>query len=816
MSVSLLLLLWLASPPHSPGPATPQQAGGIRGSVTTLGGEVFLPGATVVLTPDPSGEARTVLTDERGRFAVAGLRPGRWRLAASLAGFQDARREVVVEAGREVQVSLDLALAGVTETVVVRPEVNLEIGASLGSSGIVDAAQLQEAPIGEISVQAALPLVPGVVRGPDGISVKGGRPTQSVLMVGNADVTDPAVGDVEFRLPGDAVAQIEVLPNPYAVEYGRFSSGVTVIEPRKGGNAWRLSFSDINPAVRVERGKPFKPIGVESFQPRVAFSGPLVTDRLFIAQSVQLRYTDRDIRSRPQDERVQRRGVASFTRLDWRLNPRQTVAAMVAILPERRTHANLATFDPPEVTANTRHSVYDASLGGGTSLGQSVVLDTLLHVKHYSVQTSAQGVDPMVLAPAEHEGNFFNSQERLGRGWQWRETLSATTAGPGGAHFLKAGLDLEYKTLEALSQSRPVLVPRPDGTLARQIVFDGGGDIRADGTDVAAFVQDRWQPREGLVVEAGLRGDRDGVLRTFVVSPRAGVRATFGKGRPVTLGGGVGRFVERTPLAAGAFEAFESRLDTRYDEAGIALGPPTLFTPRLAAGLEPARARTWHVEYHQQVTPALSLRASVLERRGSHELVVDPEPGPAAGTGWLTLRSTGRSRYREGAVGVRYASASRIVVDLSYVRASALADASSLNAFFATIRDPIVREPEYGRADADIPHRLIGQFRTQAGSWRMSSVLEVRNGLPFSALDVWQDYVGQVNGAGRLHWYRALDLGLERRVRIWKLHPYVGVQVFNALNRFNPRDVQRNLADPTYGWFYNSDPIRVRLTVRGF
>jgi hypothetical protein len=780
--------------------------------VTALGGEVLLPGAVVAATPEGGGATRTVLTDDHGRFRLPGLPTGRWRLSASLAGFQEAAAEATVEAGRETEVALDLALAQVTETVVVRPEVRLDFGASLGSSGIVEAAQLQEAPLGEVSVQAALPLVPGVVRGPDGISVKGGRPTQSSLMVGDADATDPAVGDVEFRLPGDAVAQIEVLPNPYAVEFGRFSSGVTVIQPRRGGQAWRLSLSDINPAVRTKRGRLFTPLGVESFQPRVAINGPVVPERLFLAQSLQLRYTDRDIRSRPQSDRVRRQGLASFTRLDARVAPGQTVTAMLSVLPERRRSANLGTFDPPEVAANTRHDIYHATLGAENALGSTLMLESLVQLKHYGIRTGGQGERPMVLTTTERAGHFFNSQERVGRGWQWRETLAGAVTGPGGAHFLKAGLDLERKTLSAWSRSRPVVVLGPDGVPTRTITFEGGDRLAAEGTDVAGFVQDRWQPREGLVVETGVRADRDGVLRTTIVSPRAGVRATVGT---VTVGGGVGRFVERTPLVAGTFEAFEARTETRFGDAGGITAGPTTYAPRLAGdGFEPSRALTWHAEYHQRVTGALSVRASVLDRRGSHELVVNPESGPAPGLAWVTLDDAGRSRYREAAFGAHYARGGAITADLSYVRSSARAVISSLGAYFASLRDPIVREAQYGRADADVPHRVIGQFRGRAGPWRASAVLEVRNGLPYSAVDAWQDYVGRVNDAGRLRWYQVLDLQVDRRVRIGTLRPTIGVQAFNVLNRFNPRDVQRNAADPTYGWLYNSDPVRFRVMVR--
>ena len=40
----------------------------------------------------------------------------------------------------------------------------------------------------------------------------------------------------------------------------------------------------------------------------------------------------------------------------------------------------------------------------------------------------------------------------------------------------------------------------------------------------------------------------------------------------------------------------------------------------------------------------------------------------------------------------------------------------------------------------------------------------------------------------------------------------LGLRVFNALNQFNPRDVQNNLASPAFGGFYNPIPRSFGLT----
>jgi len=44
-----------------------------------------------------------------------------------------------------------------------------------------------------------------------------------------------------------------VLPNPYAVEYGRFSSGLVVIQTRRAGDKWKIRLNSLDPAFRTER-----------------------------------------------------------------------------------------------------------------------------------------------------------------------------------------------------------------------------------------------------------------------------------------------------------------------------------------------------------------------------------------------------------------------------------------------------------------------------------------------------------------------------------------------------------------------------------
>jgi hypothetical protein len=59
-----------------------------------------------------------------------------------------------------------------------------------------------------------------------------------------------------------------------------------------------------------------------------------------------------------------------------------------------------------------------------------------------------------------------------------------------------------------------------------------------------------------------------------------------------------------------------------------------------------------------------------------------------------------------------------------------------------------------------------------------------------------------------------LEVGVERRFKILKFQPWIGIRIWNALASFNPTDVQSNIGSPFFGQFYNSEYRQYRIQVR--
>jgi hypothetical protein len=810
----------LATRAQTPATGAP---GSIEGSVSTPKPPVRLAGAAVTVE-DPRGTqvARTV-SDGEGRFRIANLADGRYRVVVALEGFKTADLPVVVSAGRSTPVEFELPISIVERVEVVAPIVP-GIHETLGVTDAIGSKENEDYTSGS-GFQAALRLLASVIQAPGGVSIKGGRPNQASMQLGAGTLMDPSTGLVPLTLPPDAIDSVEVLANPYTVEFGRFSSGLIVLRTKRAGDQWKVRVNNFDPGFRTKRGADFKIVGLKVFAPRVEIDGPLVKDRLSLKQTAQYRYDATEIPSLPQDQYRVDRWFSSFTRLDGNVSARHSFVATGGVSPSRSEYATLGTFVPPDASVNLRERIAHAAVTERAMWSDTVFSESTLRVQQYKTRVLPRGSEAMRLLPETTLGNFFNRQSRQTALYQFVSTLSATRQGPGGLHLVKVGVDLLHSSYEGSSESRPVVIAASDGTVVRRLDFDDfddfddfhrGSQQHVNSTDVAVFAQDRLALNRRWYVEFGGRIDRDGILNRVNLTPRAGTAVLLNESGRAVLRGGYGLFYERTPSAAGAFDQFENWRDTRFDVTPI--GQSTQIVHVAAPGLRTARSATWNLAYDHRLNETWSLHAAYLDRRGSHELVVNPvspaSPVDPVSRAMLMLSSDGRSDYREAEVGVDFMHGATADLHATYLRSTARGDLNSFTPFFGAVMAPVVGANAYGPLGSDIPHRLLVRGRMSPTSrWLVLGVADWRTGFPYSRVNQTLDFVGTRHSDRFPNAFR-LELGLDRRFKFGRFEPWIGVRTNNALNTFLPTDVQANIASPAFGSFYNSDIRQLRLLVR--
>lgn len=786
--------------------------GVIEGVISTQEGSVKLPGASIVVRGASGRQVAQQVSDGDGRFTIADLEPARYTVTVTLDGFQTTESAVAVTADATASLTLDLRIATVQERVEVtaRSPVSTTSG-SLATTKTVSNTETQLLAPGE-GFQSAVRLTPGVIQLGNGESIDGGRPNQASVQLGAATLIDPATNLARVALPADGIDSVSVLPNPYEAEFGRFSSGLVMIQTRRAGDRWKVHVYDLEPALRLKRFTLLQVTGITAWKPNVEFGGPIVKGRVFMEQTAQYHYQTTDIPSRPEIELRTTEWVSSFTRIDANLTPRHSLVFSGGFEPSTVTLATLGTFTPPLATADTSDQVGHTTITERALLGHDAVVETTVQFHGYQTSARGQGPLPMRLLPETTLGNFFNIQNRDTSSLQWIETVSSSQRAPGGLHLLKMGFDLLHTGYEGTSLSHPILIDRSNGTLARRLDYDGPTKQSVHATDLAVFAQDRVQPNSRSYIEFGARVDHDGVTDRAGLAPRVGAAVFLNNAATSVLRGGFGIFYERTPSIAGAFEQFESATDTRFEADGVTpLSPPVVYRHQTADDLETARSTAWDVAYDDRFNRFVALHLGLLNRQGRHELVVDPARSNDGAA--LVLASGGRSSYLQEEVSLQLTRGSGVEFNTSYVHSSAKEDLNALIDFFDVVLQPIVGSNEYSPAAPDAPNRLLVRGRVMPTSrWLLVGTFDWRSGLPYSLVNEMLEFVGPRNQV-RFPTYLRLDAGFDRRLAFGKIHPWLGLRVANALNSFLPADVQANISSPAFGSFYNSVYREYRIHV---
>lgn len=276
------------------------------GKVTDANGLAVV-GASVVAVSVDTGEERTAVTDDEGRYKLVKLKPGNYKLKVTGNGFgTQETTEIQTVSAQNVAQDFKLSPADVkAETIVTVTE---DDGPAVDTSrtvvgGTITGREIEELPtntrnpldlvltLGGTSEEqlstsglaedrfqnsATAPLEQG------NFSLSGGVAYSNNITIDGLDNNDDRSSRDRFQPSLESIAEVQVITNQFSAEYGRASGGRINLRTRAGGNSFRgrafMFFRDdnLNANTWFNNSRRIARTPLTEYNPGFTFSGPAI------------------------------------------------------------------------------------------------------------------------------------------------------------------------------------------------------------------------------------------------------------------------------------------------------------------------------------------------------------------------------------------------------------------------------------------------------------------------------------------------------------------------------------------------------------
>jgi hypothetical protein len=827
--IAAFALLWgvataqvAAKPAH-----TPQQIP--NAIIFTVADEngLAVSGAQIVLSQRGQPPAH-LTTDYAGHASWTPPQPGPFSLTVSKPGFYQASTSGLDTEERTIRL-------GLMHEQLIQQQVNVTASApGIDPQQIADTVTLNTPEIVNIpyptyrDVRNLLPFMPGIVADSTGqIHAAGGDTWMTLDTLDGFDIRDPLYGTFDLLISPDAVRSIDAETTRYPVQYGRSTAGVVAFTTGTGDDKLRYDATNFLPSFRNQNGIRF-----DTFEPIITVSGPLVRGRAWFFDGFELEYNDQYFTGLPSNADTNHLLQGSdLLKLQTNLGSANSLTTALLVNDYRSPYEGLSNLTPQASTDKHDIIAWLPFLRDQQSFKNGVMVDLGFGDLRYREGWEPHGTVPYVLTPNVTTGSGFETITTRSQRIQGYADAFFPSRHWLGSHQLRAGIELAHIGFSDDTAFAPVDYLRIDKTLSRRSVFPAFAPFSRHNGDVGAYVEDRWGPRAGLLIEPGLRFDWDEVIRQPVLAPRVALNySPPGQENTTKISAGIGLYYGRTQLEYLTRALAGVRYDTDYAADGVTpVGPPdkTTFTADDDLLHQP-RSLNWSVGIQHKLPGDIYAGFNFMQRRTSDLFVYANQNGTGAQPGNYLLTNNREDRYHSIEIDARKTFRGNYTLFAAYTRSSATTNAALdyAPAGGTTLGPPVggmasnSGVQQGGPLPWDTPNRVISWgwlpawapfFPSVHKNWDVVYTFLWNTGFPFDAVDTNQTLVG-APGAYRYPDFFDFSPGLE-----WRFHfhgKYFGLRgmLENATDSMDPYVVNNNIDSPQFLTF--SQPLGRAFTTR--
>lgn len=224
--------------------------------------DALVPGARVVALHLTTGVERTAISNTEGRFRISVSAPGSYRLKASANGFKEEEsQQIEATTGRTFAVDFKLTAAGVSEQITVAasstPLVDTNrtvVGDTIAQRELEDLPVINRDPLQLVFLLGGVTEAPlstseladegrgvflrGTPEEAGSFSMTGAPATSNNITIDGLDNNDDRSARERISLNAESIAEVQIITNQYAAEYGRASGGRINLRTRTGTNGF--------------------------------------------------------------------------------------------------------------------------------------------------------------------------------------------------------------------------------------------------------------------------------------------------------------------------------------------------------------------------------------------------------------------------------------------------------------------------------------------------------------------------------------------------------------------------------------------------